>query len=510
MWHPVLLAGLVALLAAAPTPTRCEIIELDHLVTTDSFSRLESSLYAPGDTPAGSGPASIALDLTLVRAKPDGPRSAMTFAVLPHAALGQLGLDGEDGPWTNRTLCCGPDALEAGVCGELGGLVVHGEGTGDGAETPPWLWTEVVHFETEGRVQARYNVTAAGVYTVLTMKCIAGGGPIEIKGTMAFRSPYGYLPGIQYPMLPLYGWLAALYTVGLAAWAALSFVHRRDLLPLQLWIAAVLAVSILEMLAAYVDLWRYNRTGHHAPGTIGLAIFFRVGKQAVGRFVVLVVCMGYGVVRPTLDGVKQYLAGVIAFFSVSSCVYEIVSVVGVTRELERVFVLMVIMPVAFADALIYMWIFGALNDTMAHLRQRRQAIKLRMFAKFSGVLAFSVVGAVVLIIAQVADIYLQLRTDQWRSYWVLLAVWHIFAAVVLSAIAYIWRPNENNRSYAMAEELGQVELDEFSDAGYSDEEERRAGGGGGGGGGGGIVADEAVQFTLEDDDDDDEVVIEGY
>jgi hypothetical protein len=77
-------------------------------------------------------------------------------------------------------------------------------------------------------------------------------------------------------------------------WFGISLRHWRKLLQIQLWIAGVILLGMIESATLYFADLEYNNTGS-ADGTFGVLI--STLKRAVSRVLVLVVAMGFGVVK---------------------------------------------------------------------------------------------------------------------------------------------------------------------------------------------------------------------
>lgn len=114
------------------------------------------------------------------------------------------------------------------------------------------------------------------------------------------------------------------------------------------------------------------------------------------------------------------------------------------------------------------WIMWSLNATIRDLEARKQSFKKSMFTRVYRIL----MGAVVVIVAffVITSISFSNRfeedfaADTWQNRWLLLDGWlGLLYLVCFCAIAYTWRPSENNRRLAMSDELAtdEADADEF-------------------------------------------------
>ena len=113
--------------------------------------------------------------------------------------------------------------------------------------------------------------------------------------------------------LYFYGY-TALATLAIAfLWAALYVVHWKEIIPLQNCITALIGLSMIEMGTWYFDYVNFNVTGFRPYVTTLWAVFMGSLRKALSRMLVLVVSMGYGVVRPTLGGYTNQVLSCAAF-----------------------------------------------------------------------------------------------------------------------------------------------------------------------------------------------------
>ncbi|ERN04191.1 hypothetical protein AMTR_s00077p00112280 [Amborella trichopoda] len=149
-----------------------------------------------------------------------------------------------------------------------------------------------------------------------------------------------------------------------------------------------------EMAFWYFEYANFNSTGIRPVGITVWAVTFTAVKKTVSRLLLLVVSMGYGVVRPTLGGItsKGALLGVIYF--VASEVLELFENVGNINDFSGKVKLFLVLPVAVLDACFILWIFSSLSKTLEKLQMRRSMAKLELYRKFTNCLAISVLLSV--------------------------------------------------------------------------------------------------------------------
>ncbi len=127
-------------------------------------------------------------------------------------------------------------------------------------------------------------------------------------------------------------------------------------------------------------------------------------------------------------------------------------------------------PVALLDGLCYWWIFVALSGLLQQLEERKQVAKLGLYKQFSNVLVASLVICAVFAAYQiyfVSNNFIE-KTWQWQVVWLIDGgFWNLQYTLLLFAILVLWRPSENARRYAYAQQISgddtDVQLDGFGD-----------------------------------------------
>ena len=112
---------------------------------------------------------------------------------------------------------------------------------------------------------------------------------------------------------------------------------------------------------------------------------------------------------------------------------------------------LIIFPVSLLDTVTYWWIFLSLTRAISILRLRKQEMKLEMYSRFLIVLAVSAVFSILIVIYQTTLVLTQEEDTMWSSWWTFQAFWQVLYFVLLTALAAIWRPTENNMRYAYVE-----------------------------------------------------------
>lgn len=206
----------------------------------------------------------------------------------------------------------------------------------------------------------------------------------------------------------------------------------------------------------------WNADGYRSNFIIWVMVLVGVVKQAISRCLIVMVSLGWGVVRDTLGSTMSMIVILGTIYVVSSAIRDFMIVFAIEdtnrlskdneKELIDVAKLMNYV-VAFVDVIFVMWILDALNNTMIYLENMSQTRKLDRFLKLRLVILIAVVMAVfrgVFILIDSAD-------DQGiiaeEHAWSVQAAEEFIYLFVLIGVAYLWQPNPNAKEYAYVMEL---------------------------------------------------------
>ncbi|KAJ1567800.1 hypothetical protein HK096_008624, partial [Nowakowskiella sp. JEL0078] len=221
-----------------------------------------------------------------------------------------------------------------------------------------------------------FTVNVTGLYCVIVIP-VDGDIGAAFTAKLEYLNPYGYLRGSDYPILPLSGFLSITYLLIGIMWLVKSFMYWKDLLPLQNYCTGVIFFLMVEMAFNYGFYEDYNRRGTYSNFLLVMTVLLNAGRNSVSYFMLLIVSLGFGVVKPTLGPtMKNCLALTYVHFA-AGVLYTAGS--RVAEELTGLLVLMFILPLSITVTIFYMWILNGLKDTIEKLKVRRQAVKLTMY-----------------------------------------------------------------------------------------------------------------------------------
>uniref|UniRef100_A0ACD5UKH6 Uncharacterized protein n=1 Tax=Avena sativa TaxID=4498 RepID=A0ACD5UKH6_AVESA len=397
-------------------------------------------------------------------AEEDGNRTATITAVVSEAADRDAAVTGA------RALCCTADMARRGTCTE-GSLVRRAPNS-----TASGSWPKVLSASfLPGALEAVFPdetvaVARTGMYSLRFVHCDAS-LDVAAEGKTIWKNSrgYGYLPGRMAPLLAFYGVMSLAFAALAAFWFLRYTRFWREVVPLQNLVTVVIALGMVEVTTWYLDFAEFSESGVRPAGTTFWAATAGAVRRTVSRVLVLLVAMGYGVVRPTFSGGGSAGARVAAlgaaFFAASEAL-EVGEHVGAVSDHDhsRTRRLFLVLAVAVLDAAFICWIFAALSRTIGKLKARRMAAKVELYRRLATSLTIAVAVSLGWITFEVhfksTDGY---HSERWRVAWVIPAVWQLISFALLCAICLVWAPSHDSTRFACSEECGDDDGDDVED-----------------------------------------------
>ncbi|PSR96210.1 Transmembrane protein like [Actinidia chinensis var. chinensis] len=372
---------------------------------------------------------------------------AIVFEVDDRETIGGSAYGGQ------RAVCCTADLAKLGVCSQ--GEIIHRPST----QNPGWPQVFGVSFNVDdltSTLQPRsISVTKTGMYNLYFIHCDPNLQELVVEGKSIWKNPTGYLPGRMAPLMNFYGFMSLAFVILGVFWFSQYARFWKEVIPLQNCVTLVITLGMFEMALWYFDYAEFNETGVRPTGTTVWAVTFGTVKRTVSRLIILMVSMGYGVVRPTLGGLTSKVIMLGATFFLASEVLELVENVGAISDFSGKARLFLVIPVAILDAFFVLWIFTSLSATLNKLQARRMLAKLDIYRKFTNALAIAVIVSVGWICYELYFKSTDVYNEQWQNAWIIPAFWQVLSLSLLCVICALWAPSQSSMRYAYSDEASE-------------------------------------------------------
>jgi len=341
--------------------------------------------------------------------------------------------------------CCTQTLYNEGKCDQPGRVITNNDKHIQAIEA------QFTFENPEPIISKRYdNVTASGMYYIKYFNCPGQNLNVKINGVVSWKNPFGELSAELYPFLWFFAAMTVAYLILGLIWMVLVAWHWKEILPLQNCISVVIFLGMVECVTWYHDFHSYNDSGNFVWGAILVGVLTSTLKRTLSRLLVLVVAMGYGVVKANLGTNTQKVVSLGVLYFIVSFVQQLI--VTYLREGENELLnflaTVVILPAAILDTIFYWWIFLSMMRTIQQLKVRKQEVKLQMYTRLLVVLAIGGIFTVLVILYQTLLVITSTEDVMWRTWWMFQAFWHLLYFTILVAIAFLWRPTKNNTRYA--------------------------------------------------------------
>ncbi|KAG0497495.1 hypothetical protein HPP92_002186 [Vanilla planifolia] len=354
-----------------------------------------------------------------------------------------------------KSICCTPDLSKLEGCKQ--GEVIRKPSSVD----PGWPVVVNTHFSANFTFTTMDTpdvyITRMGMYNLFFISCDPKLRGLRVTGQTYWKNPSGYLPGRMAPLMKFYIFMAAAYLLLGMIWFSQYVRFWKDVLPIQNWMTIVIVLGLFEMTLWYFEYLNFNNTGIRPVGITTWVVTVGAVRKTISRLLILSLSMGYGVVRPTLGGLtsKVLLLGVTYFLA--SELLDITENVGTINDISGKTRLFLVLPDAFLDAFLILWIFTSLSRTLEMLQARRSSVKLEVYRKFTNALAVCVIASVAWIAYEVYFKATDPFSERWQSAWIIVAFWDILAFALLCVICYLWGPSQSSQRYAYS---GEADVDD--------------------------------------------------
>ncbi|KAL5741175.1 hypothetical protein ACOSP7_027907 [Xanthoceras sorbifolium] len=346
-------------------------------------------------------------------------------------------------------ICCTHNLSKEGYC-SAGEVIIQ-----KNPDKPEWPKRFKIFFEGTNE-EAPMNpevveIDRTGMYYLYFMYCDPQLKGTLIKGRTVWKNPDGYLPGKMAPLMTFFGFMSLAYLVLGLAWFVRFVQFWKDIIQLHYCITVVIALGMCEMAVWYFEYANFNSTGSRPMGVTLWAVTFTSVKKTLSRLLLLVVSMGYGVVRPTLGGITLRVLLIGLVYLVASEGLELFENLGNVNDFSGKAKLFFVLPVALLDAVIILWIFSSLSKTLEKLQMRKNMAKLELYRKFTNSLAVCVLISIAWIGFELYFNATDPLSELWQFAWIIPAFWTLLAYSLLVVICVLWAPSRNPTRYAYSE-----------------------------------------------------------
>ncbi|XP_065815654.1 transmembrane protein 87A isoform X2 [Labrus bergylta] len=322
-----------------------------------------------------------------------------------------------------------------------------------------WITEE---YDASSTVKIKDNVIATtwkdGPY-LLVVKIVSSKQEANWNLTVnvVMKGSHGFISITEWPLMIFYMVMCIVYILYALLWFLWAACYWKDLLRIQFWIAGVIFLGMVEKAVFCAEYENTNAVGSASPGLLIFAELVSALKRTLARLLVIIVSLGYGIVKPRLGTVMHRVVGLgILYFAFAS----IEGVLRITGGQDNGPVLITVITLAVFDSGTIWFIFVSLAQTIKTLKLRRNPVKLSLYRHFTNTLIFAVIASVIFMGWIAKKFRLADCQSDWIELWVEDAFWRFLFSVILFVIMFLWRPSANNQRYAFTPLMDDSDDDE--------------------------------------------------
>ncbi|KAF6723716.1 Transmembrane protein 87A [Oryzias melastigma] len=336
----------------------------------------------------------------------------------------------------------------------------------------------------EGTVKIRDGVIATtwrdGPYLLVVKVLSSKEANWNLTFSVVMKGSHGFISVTEWPLMIFYMVMCVVYILYALLWFLWAACYWKDLLRIQFWIAGVIFLGMVEMAVFCAEYENTNTVGWASPGLLIFAELVSALKRTLARLLVIIVSLGYGIIKPRLGTVMHRVVGLGVLYFGFACVEGVLRITG-TKDSDLA--LLANIPLALLDSSLCWWIsfcapaifpclfsltaaniFVSLAQTIKTLKLRRNPVKLSLYRHFTNTLIFAVLASIIFMGWDAKKFQLASCQSDWTELWVEDAFWRFLFSVILLVIMFLWRPSANNQRYAftpLMDDSDDEDIEEF-------------------------------------------------
>ncbi|XP_053366249.1 transmembrane protein 87A-like [Clarias gariepinus] len=262
---------------------------------------------------------------------------------------------------------------------------------------------------------------------------------VEMKGSHEYSSP------ADWPLMMFFMTMCIVYVFFGALWLLWLACYWRDLLRIQFWIGAVIILGMLEKAVFYSEYQSIRYNGAYNQSAVIFAELLSALKRSLARILLIIVSLGYGIVKPRLGTTVPRLVAVGLIYLIFSSVEGVLRVTG---SFYGTVALIASLTLSLTDSCVIWWVFISLSQTIRLLKLRRNVVKLSLYRHFTNTLIFSVLASIIFLIWTTRQFKFVDCQSGWRDLWVDDAFWRLLFSTILLVIMVLLRPSVNSQRFS--------------------------------------------------------------
>ena len=388
------------------------------------------------------------------------------------------GLIGLTTPGGEKIYCCAdPTAKSCGFNGRFNQIIMSTKPNGD-------FYRSSFLASQAGAMEVKASVHETGIYTVAFSTC--NHTKVRLKGTIVTMDKNGFLPGYLYMRLPFYAVVSLAYLLVGTIWLILCCLHSNEVTFVQKFISVVMALGLFHSTLQYLDYQIWNESNTRSLFLLYSHVSLGSLTITLGYSLLILVCWGYGIVKPTLGMMKYkvFVFGVVFF--ICNTIKDIYKQASIKSSVEddsfnnnadggQMSIVFILFPAAIMNSIAMLWIFNALTRTIEELVDNNQVVKLQHFLRFRSIMIMSFSLVATFVIFYLFTENSETLEANYETAWMMDSAPDSLYFFVFACISILWRPSRNSSRYANYNQANTgMTNDDFAGGELTDDEDNFA------------------------------------
>ncbi|KAK3554667.1 hypothetical protein QTP70_032675 [Hemibagrus guttatus] len=146
--------------------------------------------------------------------------------------------------------------------------------------------------------------------------------------SVVMKGDHGYISVTEWPLMIFYMVMCIVYILYALLWFIWASCYWKDLLRIQFWIAGVIFLGMIEMAVFCAEYENANAVGSATQGLLIFAELVSALKRTLARLLVIIVSLGYGIVKPRLGTVMHRVVGLGVLYFAFAAIEGILRITG--------------------------------------------------------------------------------------------------------------------------------------------------------------------------------------
>lgn len=214
---------------------------------------------------------------------------------------------------------------------------------------------------------------------------------------------------------------------------------------------------LVDNAISYGFYQNWNGSKEYSTTLLFLMVICNSARNAAAIFCLLILSLGYGVVKPNLGHQMKYCIVIGTVIFVAFVLFDFGSIYGRGGEGNSPFFFFFIIPLSIALTVSFYKIDTGLQITLKELEEKRQNYKITMFTWLRRVFLASIILTIFMTLILSAFVLRNVNDRAWFSVnWPTMWFWRegwmaILFAISFVSIIFLWRPTSDNRRYGLQE-----------------------------------------------------------